>query len=132
MKQLILSFLVAISFFLAFPQHINAQIIPDEGEEIVVTGNESIPDNGPARSPIIVPFAAIYYASMSYVEIGFLFNVGCVTITLTNLATGSYSSAMVDSQNGSALIPVTGGSGPYKIEFTIGDGSSFVGFFSVI
>lgn len=132
MKRFYILFLLTLSCFFAFPHSIIAQNIPDEGEEIEVFVDDHSTVNGPGRAPALIPLTASYYAALSYVEIGFLFNVGCVTITLTNLATGNYSNAMVDSQYGSALIPVTGGSGPYKIEFTIGDGSSFVGFFSVV
>lgn len=105
----------------------------DDGDEGDVINIEYIGyGQSHSRSQIEVPIHASYYSSLSVVGIAFIEDLGMVSIRLTNLSAGSSSTFVVDSFYGSCILPVTGGSGPYKIEFTIGDGSSFVGFFSVI
>ena len=131
MKKNFVYLLLAISFLLAIPQPTMAQNIPDEGEEIVVdvTGNNS--ENGPGRILSPIPLTAIYYHSLSCLEIYFLYSIGDVTITLTNLTTGGAAVTQTDSGFGGCLVPVTLGSGFYRISFVAQDGASYEGYFTV-
>lgn len=105
----------------------------DDGEPIPIQVNE--PDdeegNNHFRSPGIIPIEAYLVSSTQNVAINFLYPVGIVTITLSNLSTSDYFVTVVDSGVGSVLLPVSLGTGFYRIEFNCLDcGNEYVGYFN--
>ena len=112
-----------------FPFHSFAQNIPDEEQGTEVRIEEYTSENGAGRS--IVPLSVTLYQSMSCIEVVFLSNIGEVTIQLTNLSNNASVNTAIDSNCGSCIIPITNGSGLYRIDFITADGAQFCGYFIV-
>lgn len=129
MKQLVLSFMLAMFAFL-FPNSVFAQVIPDDdGEEITITIDESTMGNGLGRSLYSAPFRVTLFHTLSCVEVEFPCNIGDVSITLTNLTTGGFSTTIVDSQFSSTYIPLMALSVLWKITIIIENGVTYNGYF---
>lgn len=84
------------------------------------------------RTQGFVPISVIYYSLNSYIAVLFLDNLGDVTITLYNLTTGATAATQVNAGIGTINIPVTLGSGYYRISFVTEGGTTYEGFFSVL
>lgn len=121
--------MLTITAMLVFSFHSFAQDIPveEEGEAIVII-NQSLNGNGPGRDVVSVPIVATLFRTIHCIEVVFLYNIGEVTITMSNLTTGSLSTTLVDSQNGSIIIPISSVSGFLQITFQTEDSSSYVGY----
>lgn len=133
MKRSLLLSLMSVSLFIIFPQKANAQNPPEnEGEIIEITILETPPENGPKRSPDLIPFVVSYYATSSTVSVDFLQSLGDVTITLYNLTTGATAATQVNVGIGTINIPVTLGSGYYRISFVTEGGTTYEGFFLIL
>lgn len=129
-KIIILAFAAVIMFFW-YPSNINAQVIPDEeGEEITITETPP-PETGPKKSPSIIPITAYYYDSLSCIGLTFLFDIGEVTVTVSNLSTSEYYCYLVDSQNGSAIIPLSCTTGLWQLSISIDSGICYTGVFLI-
>ena len=102
-----------------------------ENEEVIIlveTNEGSLPG---FRGPVFIPVEAYYSNSSSGVNIVFLANIGEVVIHLTNMTTGTATQSVVDaSTTGACYLPVTGGSGLYRIEFVTPDGATYYGHFN--
>ena len=130
MKRIVLYLLMVVPACLSFPSIAKAQNVPDdEGEVITITIDENSLINGPKRTPLLVPITAVYFEMLSNVDVSFAYNIGDVTVTLTNLVSGSSVVTIVDSSAGNTVIPVTLGTGLYRIEFCTEDGVGYVGYF---
>ena len=130
MRKTILYLLMIVFISLSFSTTAQAQDIPEEeGEEIVIVPDENNIGNGNIRSITYVPFYVTMY--QSFVVVDFLCYIGEVTIQLTNLSNNASVNTAIDSNCGSCIIPVTNGSGIYRIEFLLADGLQFYGFFIV-
>lgn len=104
----------------------------DEGEPIPL----EVYNPGGDEDPIIrgLPNAfieAFYNSYQQVVNVHFLTNIGEVGIRLVNQANGSYTSLMVDSQNGGIVMPLFGYSGFYRIEFHMESGIIYSGHFLI-
>ena len=98
MKHFVLSLMLVVMTLLVFPFHSFAQDIPEdeEGDEIVII-NQNQSGDGPARDILPVPINATLFRLSCCIEVEFLSNIGEVTITLTNLTTGTVSSTVANS-----------------------------------
>lgn len=111
---------------------INAKNDDPEGEPIPIELNDPGESGNPIfRGPVIIPIEACFNSTFSQVSIQFLSYIGEVTIQLTNLSNNASVNTAIDSSCGSCIIPVTNGSGIYRIEFLLADGLQFYGFFIV-
>ena len=79
---------------------------------------------------MLIPFDAMFFATLHTVELVFAYNIGEVSIRLTNMVSNNYLTTIVDSSAGSTIIPVTLGTGLYRIEFCTEDGVEYEGYFS--
>ena len=132
MKRLLLSLMLTISVVIFVPFQSFGQDIPDDGEEIEIDINTNSSDTGPRRTTSIVPLTAFYFQSLSCIGVVFNENIGDVTITLTNLTSGSLSSIVVDSQIGYVVVPFTPISGLWQISFYVMEsGPSYSGTFII-
>ena len=132
MKHLFLSVFLASAFLFSFSFTATAQIIPDdEGEVIIINIGNPDQQDGLGRSFGTIPLTATLYRTLSYIEVAFLNNIGEVTTTMTNETTGSHITTQVNSSFGEAVIPVSLGSGSYRIDFYSSDGAYF-GFFTIL
>lgn len=129
MKQLFLSFLMAVSLLLSFSSTAKAQDIPDDEGVIVIDITSITTEQGPKRSPAIVPIAANYYVLSSCLEVIFMYDIGEVTVSAINYSTGYINSTIVDSSLGTSILPLLSSSGLWAISFSTDDGYSFIGFF---
>lgn len=127
MKKYVLSLMLVVTAMFVFPFHSYAQNIPDEEEGTEVRIEEYTSENGAGRS--IVPLTVTLYQSLSCIEVAFLSNLGEVTIQLTNLSNNASVNTAIDSNCGSCIIPITNGSGLYRIDFITADGAQFCGYF---
>lgn len=100
----------------------------EDGEEIVVLPD--IQQGGcHTRMPALIPITATLIKAQSLIYIELLYPVDDLSIRLTNLSTGN--SSIIDlgaTQNG--FIPVTFGTGLYRIEFLINEETNYYGFFN--
>lgn len=79
--------------------------------------------------PALIPITATLIKAQSLIYIELLYPVDDLSIRLTNLSTGN--SSIIDlgaTQNG--FIPVTFGTGLYRIEFLINEETNYYGFFN--
>lgn len=129
MKHFVLSLMLVVMTLLVFPFHSFAQDIPEDedGDEIVII-NQNQSGDGPARDILPVPINATLFRLSCCIEVEFLSNLGEVTITLTNLTTGTVSSTVANSGSGSVIIPFLYTSGLWQIVI-IADNSTYFGFF---
>lgn len=123
---------MAGSLLLSFSSTAKAQNIPDDEGVIVVDITSNTTEQGPKRSPAIIPIAANYYVLSSCLEVIFLYDIGVVTISVTNSMNGSFSSTVVDSQYGSTLLPLFVTSGLWVIDFFTYNGDHYSGYFSIL
>ncbi len=132
MKHLILSLSLVFMSLISIPVQSYAQVIldDDEGDEIVII-NEDLFGNGPARDLAPVPVCALLFRLSSCIGVEFLNNMGIVTITLSNQTTGGTSTMQINSSFGEAVIPVSLGSGNYRIDFCSSCGN-YYGYFFIL
>lgn len=133
MKHFVLSLILIVTSQLVLPYQSFAQDIPEdeEGDEIVII-NEDLFGNGPARDILPVPINATLFRLACCIEVEFFSNIGEVTIQLTNLSNSASVNMVIDSNIGSCIIPVTSGTGIYRIEFITMEGTQFYGLFILI
>jgi hypothetical protein len=131
MKTLFFSLVLAFPLFFAFSKGENTNQSSTADDVVEITITENLPDSNPIRFPSLVPLRAYYYVTGAFVDILFLDNLGEVTITLTNLSSGNFSSSLADSGFGGFFIPITLGCGNYRISFVSQGGASYEGYFSV-
>ena len=126
--KLLFSLLVSLVTLCTFSSIAYAQDIPNEnGEEIIISIDESTLENGIGRSLPNVPLRVTLFRPPSLIAVEFPNAIGLVTITLTNITYNTHSVIVVDSIEGNAVIPITQGVGYYKIEFVTTCGI-YIGF----
>lgn len=127
----LLFFLLTATIMTVFPLTTYAQNNgEDDGEGIDLNYEQNDPNVG-IRSGIGIPIDAFFSAEKAIVTITFFVNLGNVIIRLNNLTTGSTVSTVVDSSCGSCILPITGGSGLYLLEFLLSDGTRYYGYFLI-
>ncbi len=131
MKKTVLFITMTVSVLLFGLPNTKALTLSDDVEVIEIDISYHLPENGPKRNPILIPINALYYVTFSYIDVSFTSNIGDVTITLTNQTTGGSTSMQSNSGFGGCLVPVTLGSGFYRISFVAQDGASYEGYFTV-
>lgn len=99
-----------------------------DGDVIDITYLE--PGQSYNRSQIVPPIQASLI-NQSIVAVTFIYDVGEISIRISNLTTGHSSVTVVDSSFGKCLLPVTGGSGSYCVDFQTENGSYYFGYFLV-
>jgi hypothetical protein len=119
-------FLASATALFAYPSEDLSFKSDDDVIEIDV--NYTPPFTGPKRSPALVPICATYYPSLSYIELSFIYYIGDVEISITELTSGANQSYCFSSSYGSAIIPFCYTSGIFYIEFTSSLGLSFSGY----
>ena len=129
MKKMILSLALIICGL--FSQFSFAAIVNDgdDGEEIIIEYSD--PGEGVNRVIIDILFQVIYYNQQSCVTISFTSNICEINISLKNLSNNTCTNTVINSIYGNGIIPITNGSGIYRIEFLLADGTQFYGFFIV-
>lgn len=132
MKHFVLSLILIVTSQLVLPYQSFAQDIPEdeEGDEIVII-NEDLFGNGPARDILPAPISATLFRLACCIEVEFFSNIGEVTIQLTNLSNSTSVNTAIDFSCGSCLIPITNGSGLYRIDFITAGGLQFCGYFTI-
>jgi len=83
------------------------------------------------RTLDIIPMNAYYDTSTECVFTTFAQNIGTVTITLTNEATGETSTTTVDSSLGTSTIQISGTSGSWHVVYATSGGSTYEGDFEI-
>lgn len=131
MRQLFLPFLMAASLLLSFSPAAKAQDTPDEEGVIVIDLSSITTEHGPKRSPVLVPINATYYVPSSCLEILFLFDMGDVSVSVTNISSGDHYSTTVESYCGTAILPLPLSSGLWAISFSTDDGDNYIGYFII-
>lgn len=128
MRKLFLFFLMTVSLLFSFSSPAKAQDIPDDDEVIVIDITHNTTETGPKRSPAIIPINANYHVLSSCLEVIFLYDMGDVTISVTNTTSGYNYSTVVESCWGTTLLPLQLSSGLWTITFQSGGtGASYSG-----
>lgn len=129
-RFVLLAFVVAM--IVSFPIGLYAD--EDDGEEgdpidLTFEQQNGVPIG---RSLGSYPIEAYYNAETGNLTVSFTQIEGSVTVVLTNLTTGSISSAVINTSIGTYVFPVTGGSGLYRLEFLLSGGARYYGYFQII
>ena len=131
MKKLSLLFLTLLSVYtLVFPIPVFATEDGDDGDVIDLT--ILLPGESNNRSQVEVPLHAMHYAAPDRVTVSFSHDIGNVTVQITNLSYSTSSTLYLDSSVSYQIIPISGGSGFYRIEFVLSEGEVYYGLFSVL
>ena len=77
------------------------------------------------------PFYCTYESSDGAVCIDFMENVGCVSISVTNMSSGETVYDIADSSEGSAILFTSGMSGSYILQIETESGDVYEGEFSI-
>lgn len=85
----------------------------------------------PPKAPVLVPISASYESSLNSVILWFSHDLGELEVEVLNTISGYYSSAFVDTQFLSSVIPIIGGPGHYIITFTLLSGQQYQGEFNI-
>lgn len=100
----------------------------DGGVTVLVkesTGKGNTQNN---RAPARPQIECYYYPSSNSLELSFLSNLGMVTVSLENLATGEVRDYVSDSSAGRMILPVASGVS-YRMDITTGNGRCFYALF---
>lgn len=124
----ILLFAFSLLLLLPITSSANVNTNDDDSEEIIITVD--LPGTSINRTVFENPFSAYYYPISSEIVIIFQSAIGNVSIRLTNLSTGSYSSWTIDSSCGSCILPLSIGDGLCQIEFLTAEGVRYRGYFT--
>lgn len=131
MKKTSLLFLSFLSVFaLTFPNLAFTTEDDDDGDVIDIT--ILLPGESNNRSQVEVPLHAMHYTAPDRISVSFSHDIGNVTVQITNLTYSTSSTFYVETNVSYQILPVTGGSGFYRIEFVTSDGAIYSGYFSVI
>ncbi len=132
MRKFFLFFLMTVSMLFSFFSPAVAQDIPDDGEEVIVIDitNQNT-ETDPQRSLPLIPILANYHVLLSCIEVVFLYDMGDVTISITNLTNGYNSITIVDSFYGGAILPILRISGLWEVMFSTEGGDTYMGGFTI-
>lgn len=89
--------------------------------------NES---DGRPRTPALRLFAAFLDTVSNHLSVTARFDVGNVYVVIENLSTGEYSVHSFDSSE-TAILPISGDSGCWRITLTLESGAEYVGKFLI-
>lgn len=130
MKKTLLLFLAFLSVFtLTFSVQAFTTEDDDDGDVIDIT--ILLPGESNNRSQVDIPLYAMHYSAPDRVTVSFSHDIGNVTVQITNLSYSTSSTIYLDSSVSYQIIPITGGSGFYRIEFVTTDGTFYYGYFTV-
>ncbi len=79
----------------------------------------------------LVPLHCTYESADGTVYIDFMENVGCVSITVTNMSSGETVYDIADSSEGSAILFTSGKPGSYILQIETESGDIYEGEFSI-
>lgn len=79
----------------------------------------------------IIPIEAYYIALNSSICVTFSQNLGDMDVTVTNLTTGDSDDFEIVASIGSTLLPISGDTGYYRIDFILSSGTQYYGEFEI-
>ena len=89
------------------------------------------PDEQPGGRPRTTPiFSASLDTDQNILSISTLYNVGYVDIVIENLTTGEYTESFFNSAV-TAIFPISGNSGSWRITLIMDSGTEFIGVFEL-
>lgn len=78
-----------------------------------------------------VPMEVYYCSSLSALMISFNYNVGIVETSVTNVCNGESVECQINSQVGTAFVPVPDEIGHYSISIYLPNGTEYYGEFDI-
>ena len=103
-------------------------LVQQTGTVIVIAETGPTVDPNSPRTPSVIPCSCVFYEITETLCFSFLYNVGDVTITLSEESAGIVSSNEYSSSTGFVSIPVPG-SGSYIISILLESGKEYTGHF---
>ena len=107
--------------------------INDEDDEnsdvIVINPDEYNSQGGHNRAPALIPIDAVFMRIPSIIHIGLIYPIENLSTQLTNLSTGQTLTFSIGDAT-DCIIPVSLGTGPYRIDFLINNGTYYYGYFN--
>lgn len=131
MRKYFLFLLMTVSILFSFSSPAVAQDIPDDGEEVIVIDitNQNT-ETDPQRSLPLIPILASYHILLSCLEVFFQYDMGDVTITVTNITAGYNYTTIIESYCGTTILPLQLSPGLWRITFLSGgSGTTYSGTF---
>lgn len=101
-----------------------------DDEIIPLECSESELDTIIFRTPV-VPIQAFLNSAQSIITVTFLYDMGDVSISISNMITGEEFFFEEASLPGSAILPFNGDTGYYYIRFRAVDGHAYFGYFYI-
>lgn len=130
-RKTIVTALALLGVMLACPPTIARSECFDRADGDVIPVKVSIPSIDPEspRSPIMIPVSVFLDTSAGTLNLYFLFPVGDITITLTEISTGAVSSGSYSTSLCCVSVPVV--LGTYEFSILLDNGVEYVGQFSI-
>lgn len=130
MKKHLKHILVAIALTIGYSFYSLAAPVADDTILIPINSGDD-GSTGQPKAPTIAPIYCTYSESGEILEFTFLSNLGNLTITVVNTASGETVSSTVDSSIGYECIPISGDSGYYVINIVSSGGNNYYGSFTL-
>lgn len=105
----------------------------DPGDNLTpinIVENGDSGDEGPFKSPAMYPPIECYYFSSS-IFVMLSYSLGLISVEVENLTSGAYFSQNLNGTAGAHIIPISNASGVYRITFTLADGTTYCGEFTL-
>lgn len=102
-----------------------------QGPSIPIIVVNPTPDNPQPKSPGMSDIYCSYSEQTACLNFTFSSNLGNLTITVINTASGETVSSTVDASIGYECIPISGDSGYYVISIVSSGGNSYYGSFTL-
>lgn len=122
--------IVIAALFMAISNCFALSSISRDDEVIPLEYNESELDTTIIRTTM-VPIQAFLNSAQSIITVIFLYDMGDVSISISNLVTGEEFFFEEASLPGSAILPFNGCTGYYFIRFRTISGPTYFGYFSI-
>lgn len=123
--------LLSVVFAFMLIPALNLGADPGDDPTIIILEDEFPYGENPNRAPSVIPIECLYYPSLSCIVAIFHFTLGPVNVEVENLTSGTYSSQNINGTVGAHILPVSNYAGSYRITFTLANGTTYSGEFTL-
>lgn len=130
MKQIV-AFFILICLTLNFSVYAADSTINEQQPQKINVSRKDTHIGVNPHSISAVPMEVYYCSSLSALMISFNYNVGIVETSVTNVCNGESVECQINSQVGTAFVPVPDEIGHYSISIYLPDGTEYYGEFDI-
>ncbi|MDD6252827.1 MAG: hypothetical protein ACI3ZO_02730 [Candidatus Cryptobacteroides sp.] len=130
MKQIV-AFFILICLTLNFSVYAADSTINEQQPQKINVSRKDTHIGVNPHSISAVPMEVYYCSSLSALMISFNYNVGIVETSVTNVCNGESVECQINSQVGTAFVPVPDEIGHYSISIYLPNGTEYYGEFDI-